>query len=190
MSATNRGAERNKDDYYITPKWLVEDFLKAFTADQPHFNPQLIVDPCAGGDAVNDMPYPEVLKTFFRQARFVTYDIRQDSRAIFKVDYLKHQSQFAPDLIMSNPPFVLAEEFIKKSLADLTGNGTLIFLLRINFLGSQKRLPFFKDFLPHYCYVSSKRPSFKKGPTDATEYAHFVWMKSLQKAKWCQTRVI
>lgn len=190
MSSQNRGTIRNKDDYYVTPKWLVEAFLAEFTKDHPNFIPTFIIDPCAGGDSVNGMPYAEVLQATYRQARIVTYDIRPDSKAIFKVDYLKDKCQFAPDMVMSNPPFLLAEEFIKKGLADLTGNGILVFLLRINFFGSQKRLQFFQDYMPNYCYVSSKRPSFRKGPTDSTEYAHFVWAKSASKNKWCQTRVI
>lgn len=196
MSSTNRPKKdgddtiRNKDDFYVTPTWIIRDFLKEFYLDNPNFNPRVIIDPCSGGDSQNEMPYVEVLKSQYKTSRILTYDIRDDSKAMFKTDYLTDKCQFAPDLIMSNPPFLLAEDFIKKCLTDLTGNGILIFLLRINFFGSQKRSQFFKDYMPNYCYVSSKRPSFCKGATDSTEYAHFVWIKDGTKPKWCQTRVI
>lgn len=33
MSSTNRGYERHKTDYYVTPKHAVEDFLGAWLQD-------------------------------------------------------------------------------------------------------------------------------------------------------------
>lgn len=58
-------------------------------------------------------------------------------------DYLAHDFGRQFDVIITNPPFSLTEEFLEKSLAELKPDGTLIYLQRVNFLGSIKRVPFF-----------------------------------------------
>jgi cephalosporin hydroxylase len=69
MSSTNRSEARDSHiaDYYVTPKEPIRQFLLKFCNDeqidlsvQNHF----ILDPCAGGDANNDMSYPAVLFEF------------------------------------------------------------------------------------------------------------------------------
>jgi hypothetical protein len=47
-------------------------------------------------------------------------------------------------------------------------------LLRANYLGSTRRTAFFQKHAPD-AYVLANRPSFKKGRTDATEYAWLLW---------------
>ena len=63
---------------------------------------------------------------------------------------------------------------------------TVIMLLRINFLSSQKRYDFWQQFPPDGLFVLSKRPSFTGTGTDSQEYAWFVWsdIKELQGIKW------
>ena len=87
-------------------------------------------------------------------------------------DYLK--VNFKSDLIVTNPPFSLALEFLEKSLREAE---VVVYLLRLNFLGSQKRKPFWEKNPPSHIFVLSKRPSFTGKGTDATEYAWFVWDK-------------
>ena len=79
------------------------------------------------------------------------------------------------DLIFTNPPFSLAQEFIDHSVARAR---TTFMLLRINFLGSIKRHDWWVNQPPTSLYVFSKRPSFTGAGTDATDYAWFVWDKT------------
>lgn len=81
--------------------------------------------------------------------------------------------------IIGNPPYKLAEEFVRKSLEMLVNDGELIFLLRLDFLASRKRATgLFKEFRPHSVWVCSDRPSFTgNGKTNAMEYAIFKWVK-------------
>lgn len=184
MSSTNRGSERSPQDYYYTPIPTIQDFWINFCEvenvnieDFPN-----ILDPCAGGDENRPCAYPSALKVFdlepdnqIAEMRFWTVDIRKDSKATYKEDYLSSNYGIYP-LIISNPPFSLFEEFVKKALTELTPNGYLIFLLRLNATGGQKRrTEFWNDNKPKSIYVHSKRPSFCKGSTDSNEYAHFVW---------------
>ena len=76
------------------------------------------------------------------------------------------------DLILTNPPFSLAKEFIDHSL---TISQTSIMLLRINYLGSISRHQWWKENTPTALHVLSKRPSFTGTGTDATDYAWYVW---------------
>jgi len=76
------------------------------------------------------------------------------------------------DLIITNPPFKIALEFLEKSL---TESKTVIYLLRLNFLGTLKRKEFWNANQPTHLFTLAKRPSFTGKGTDATEYAWFVW---------------
>jgi hypothetical protein len=79
------------------------------------------------------------------------------------------------DLIITNPPFSLAQEFINHSLKHAS---CTILLLRVNFLASIKRYEWWKQIPPTALHILSKRPSFTGSGTDATDYAWFVWDKT------------
>jgi hypothetical protein len=50
MSSTNRGYERHKTDYYVTPKQPIKDFLSIFLQCTNIDRPDRLIwlDPCAG----------------------------------------------------------------------------------------------------------------------------------------------
>lgn len=83
-----------------------------------------------------------------------------------------------PDIVITNPPFSLAMEFLTKSLEVTKDDGKVILLLRIGFLASRKRFEFMKDNPPTDMLVLHQRPSFTGHGTDAQEYAWFIWDKS------------
>ena len=191
MSSTNRGYDRHATDYYVTPKDAVRIFLKHFRDDVlkgEFFDdttgfgqaPQLCeyLDPCAGGDGGHDMTYPYVIKETFNPEILTTIDIREDSRAERKEDYLDAKIDIPPDIIITNPPFYLAKEIIEKALSDVKGYGYVIMLLRLNFFGSNDRFKFFQRQMPIASYVHHRRFSFTdNSKTDSIEYMHAVWQK-------------
>lgn len=192
MSSTNRGAERSAQDYYRTPIPAIVDFLKAFCEDFNKVNKLEILDPCAGGDHRHPMSYPTALvqHPIASDMSFFTIDIREDSRAIVQGDYLKTTIGNTPDIIISNPPFNLAIEFIQKALIDAKDGGLVIFLHRLNFFGSEKRKAWFQSMMPTYTYIHSKRMGFTDdGKTDSIEYAHSVWVKG-RYPRFTKARVI
>jgi hypothetical protein len=75
------------------------------------------------------------------------------------------------DLVLTNPPFSLAMEFIRACEKLATHR---IFLLRLNFLGSEERSNYIRQTRPDI-YVLPNRPSFVNGTTDSCEYAWFHW---------------
>jgi hypothetical protein len=181
MSSTNRSDSRDYhiSDYYITPIEVIKEFLNKFIEIEGKYIFKAVLDPCAGGDVNHPMSYPSALELFGIKGNIDTVDIREDSLAQLKADYLKLNIEKQKyNVIITNPPFNYALEIIEKALNDVTEDGFVIMLLRLNFLGSKKRKPFWDANPPKYIFVHSKRISFFGNTTDSIEYAHFVWQKN------------
>lgn len=82
------------------------------------------------------------------------------------------------DVIIGNPPYSLAQEFIEKCFTLLKDDGEIIMLLRTAFLESKKRYKFWQKHPLNGLYVLSKRPSFTGEGTDATSYSFMIWNNS------------
>lgn len=182
MSSTNRSEERTNhpEDYYITPiqdvKLFLQEFDKTENLDWKNMN---IFDTAAGGDSLHPMSYPTAIQELFNK-EINTLDIRLDSLAEIKANFLETDiKQYNPEMIVTNPPFKYAMDFVKKALNDVKDDGWVIMLLRLNFLETKARKEFFKHYMPTYIYVHHKRMSFtENGKTDSCAYAHYVWKKN------------
>lgn len=182
MSSTNHSNARKEHiaDYYRTPITDIEKFLseldKVITIDMD----KCTLDPSAGGDSSNPMSYPTAIHNYYAVPiqNIKTIDIREDSLANIKADYLSCDIGYNPHVIITNPPFNKALEFITKALNDVEENGYVIMLLRLNFLETKARKEFFDKYMPEYIFVHHKRMSFiEGGGTDSVAYAHYVWRK-------------
>lgn len=187
MSSTNRGKDRAELDYYVTPVKEVKNFLNEWLLDMPDDSvsqrPDRTqwLDPCSGGDSVNGMSYADTIKEAFQPEVLDTIDIRQDSRASLKQDFLLTPTK-GYDVIITNPPFKLALPIIKKAIAEVNEGGYVVMLLRLNFLEGKERKSFFEENMPERIYVHHKRMSFTDDKkTDSVAYAHFVWKKGYDK---------
>jgi hypothetical protein len=161
MSATNRGSIRSAYDRYETPDYTIKSLL-----DNHEIKPGKILEcSCGNGNIQRLLPY-----------KSIGIDIDGNVGPNITGDYLQLECK-GYNTIISNPPYNMAMEFLKKALDDINIDGEVIFLLRLNFLGSKKRSAFFKEHPPSKIYILSKRPSFNNKGTDATEYAWFVWNK-------------
>ena len=150
--------ERNEYDFYPTPVTVVDSLFKHI--DQSKV--QSFLEPCRADGVI----YNRVnccIKTYC------------EIRELIPKDYLKRtMGKF--DLIVTNPPFSIAEDFLRKSIKECDDKGCVAYLLRINFLGSQKRKKLWQEIgTPNKFIVLSKRPSFTGKGTDSTEYAWFIW---------------
>lgn len=183
MSSTARGTIRNDNDYYVTPHWLIREFLARFIPEY-NINPKAcnVLDPSAGGCAKYAMSYPTILEEFGFNS-ISTSDIRDDSLAMYTgVDYLNAQF-LGNDLIITNPPFDCSTEFVEQALKQVNQNGTVVMLQRLNWLGSIKRKQFWDNAPLKQIYVHHKRASFYPelpNKKDSIEYAHFVFQKGYQ----------
>jgi hypothetical protein len=172
MSSTKRnkeGFERATFDYYPTPEWVVHRLLEKISLPGGVW-----FEPCAGDGAI--------VKAVNQVRQDVKWDLNEIQPDMCKrlsdelpqcsltnLDYRTVSKRSStPKVVITNPPFALAMEFIEKSLE--LDPDYVVFLLRLNFLASKARAKFM-----------SSRPSFiRTGQGDSVDYAWFVWSKTKQ----------
>lgn len=143
----------------------------------------------------SEMSYPKALAAIGHN-NVDTLDIRSNSRAAVKGDFLKmaNETFFDQyyDMVITNPPFSLAIEFIEKSLRIVKPRGYVVMLLRLNFFGSEDRNHFFlSGNMPALAYVHAKRLGFTPdGKTDSIEYVHAIWAQGRGPCHETKLRVL
>lgn len=180
MSATNRGSKRKPYDFYATPIDVVKNILNNIDLNKYG---NKVLEPSAGNGNVI-----KALNEIYHDKNITSIEIRNEefnnlsniSDKVIIGDFLNTNIE-KYDIIIGNPPYSLAKEFVIKSLHSLNDNGILIFLLRTAFLESKSRYQFWQDNSLSGLYTLSKRPSFTGHGTDATSYSWFVWDKSTDK---------
>jgi hypothetical protein len=98
--------------------------------------------------------------------------------AIQRGDFLTHQFATRYDLVVGNPPFHHAQEFVEKALIVAQN---VVFLLRLGFLASKRRYEFWRRNRPARVFVLPKRPSFSgDGGVDRYDYCFAGWRCGMQ----------
>jgi predicted RNA methylase len=169
---------RTPGDFYTTPRETIEAILPHLPLDGEPF----VLDAGSGAGAIAHAvarrnPRAEVvgiernpeLVAKAREAGVHNAEFVQGS-------FLRYSPELeSPDLIIMNPPFTFAKEFVERALAIIKRGGTVCALLRMNFMGSVGRAEFNRRH-PAEVFVCTRRPSFvASGKTDASDYAWFVW---------------
>jgi 16S rRNA A1518/A1519 N6-dimethyltransferase RsmA/KsgA/DIM1 with predicted DNA glycosylase/AP lyase activity len=179
MSATNRGSKRVESDFYATPEYIVTKFLNHYDVD---FNSLRVMEAFAGNGNMcraikNKYPKCSIWANEIRGEERV--NLMQCSNQITMWDFLNIDNIDGVDIVMSNPPYSIAQECIEHCFKIKNPNTTVIMLLRLAFLESKKRYEFWQRHPVNKLYVLSERPSFmQNGKTDATAYAFFVFDNS------------
>lgn len=158
---------RAENDFYRTPEWASQAIVRRL---QEQLHPRRILEPAAGDGALLAS-----LRAAWPEATIDAYDVEPRHPSVVKRDFWFDDTPQRYDLVMTNPPFSHAMEFVRYGLSKLDEGGRLVLLLRLAFLESEERASFFKRNEPDV-YVLSARPSFRNGATDPkTAYAWFVW---------------
>ncbi|MBA1157474.1 hypothetical protein [Microvirga mediterraneensis] len=165
-----RGHRRSKDhdplDYYPTPPIAVEKLLLVETF------PGLVWEPACGDGAISRILEANQIET-------ISTDLIDRGYGEGNHDFFK--SPLRADHIITNPPYKLAQAFVEHALT-LT-SGKVAMLVRVSFLGSAKRKPFFLSNPPARVYLFAKRITlWKRGeepvkPTGGgiVDYVWCVW---------------
>ena len=182
MSATGRSDVRYKDDNYSTPAWATRSIIPYVIPDRPIS----VLDPCAGTGSILcelkvQCPWVQRFAIEKDPARGAECSLHSSMTHIG--DALSSTEWPAVDLVLTNPPYRQAMVFLERALAETGRGGTVCMLLRLNFLGSQKRAAFWQSH-PADIYVLSRRPSFAFGGTDATEYMWLVFAPERKERRW------
>lgn len=174
MSSTKKNSKNRMDnDYYPTPNWCVDRLLEEVNLPVGNW-----LEPAAGDGAIiracnarmGHIPTWTVVEL---QERFKSdLEALVDPSRVHIGSYMNTglNSQF--EVVITNPPFSKALEFIKKSI-DLESKYVCM-LLRLNFMGTGERSDFLRKQTPDI-YVIPNRPSFNGKGTDSIEYAWFIW---------------
>src|SRR4030042_1565352 len=181
---SNRG--RSPRDLYITPPELANAAMVKFSLDKyPHSYFDFGLDAGCGSGiwgkvATNLIALVDGIDLV---PNVSDRDINQ-FRMVYAGDFLDFGIKYYVryNVIFGNPPYSLAEEFIRRSFELLEDDGYIYFLLRLSFLeGMARGKGLFKEFPIKRVYVCSRRPSFfstnGKHTTDTLAYAMFLWQK-------------
>lgn len=186
---------RKECDYYATPSPLVscgvnlaaQRFARGTKEILLHLEDLTFLDPGCGPDArfaayAHELGFGEVLGVDIHPTDIEPSHTFETYRDDFLGQGDDLGAWFNPgqyDIVCGNPPFSLAEKFIRRSLELVSPMGVVCFLLRLGFWESKDRIPFLKEFKPAETHVLSQRPSFYTdsgiGKTDGTAYAFFLW---------------
>lgn len=180
--------KRPEADVYPTPNWAVEQILNAALLSPYHR--LRILDPGAGSGVWGAIASSTIRSEVWGvELRDLGEPLAEFDQWFGGTDYLKwlpssdlfgNERRF--DLIIGNPPYSLAEEFIRHSFDLLAPGGQVIFLLRLAFLEGQARAKgLWVECQPERVLVLPKRPSFSgNGKTDAVAYAAFYWRQGFK----------
>ena len=167
---------------YPTPRWVVRRLLEVWTPPDG-----VAMEPAVGEGAIVKSLN---LYSGGTITEWATIDIRTIARLEIgrsdiplthhHGDYLRtllKGSNFS--LVITNPPFSLAERFIRKARWECP-NAELVFLLRLGFLASEERAALWNDVGEPDVWVLPNRPSYvSKKPgrldTDKYDYGWFIW---------------
>lgn len=169
--------KRRKGDFYETPAYAIDAIIPHLPLDVA----TLLVDAGSGSGAISAgvaarYPNLEIMGVEKNEELVAQARARGLYAAEFHVDDFEKWSPNvrAPEVVIMNPPYSRAIEFVDRALRLVKRGGHVVALLRLGFLASKRRREFLKKHMPDV-YVLTKRPSFTGGGTDACDYAWFVW---------------
>lgn len=147
IAGRNSDIPRAKDDFYETPPQATRALLNAVTFDGS------IWEPACGAGAISrelDAAGYDVVST----------DLVDRGYGISRVDFLMEHKPLAPNIV-TNPPFVLLEQFAEKALRLATGKVAIF--ARLAVLDGEQRARFLEVSPLAMVLVFRKRVGFKRG---------------------------
>lgn len=193
MSSAGRGIRRGgPDDVYSTAPWCVDRLLEAWTPSGG-----LWLEPGAGSGAI--------IRAVNARRSDVTWhavetratcrpELEALGATVTIADFLAEDRPewSACSVVIGNPPFHSAFEFVERSLA-VAPDAEVCLLLRLAFMASESRCSFLRANPPSV-YVLPNRPSFTPdGKTDSADYGWFVFGDVSRKfgpGGWGELRVL
>ncbi|QCE35824.1 hypothetical protein FAI40_10465 (plasmid) [Acetobacteraceae bacterium] len=172
---TKRFADLKGPDFFSTPSWATEALI-----DNELFEGDIWECACGNG------AMSEVLKK--TNNKIISSDLYDRGYGETGIDFLS--SDMVYDNIITNPPYNMAEQFVKKGIS-LTRQKFAL-LLRLAFLeGCHRQKNLFSKTPPSRVWVFSERITFypegmKKRGSGTTAYAWFIWEKNTKETtlKW------
>lgn len=155
--------KRKEADHYPSPPDVTEALMQFLQLPNGSF----IWEPACGDGAMSS-----VLERHGHKV--ISTDLRNDIwYGEGGIDFLSTTDDLIPDWIITNPPFNLAEAFIRKSLS-ITGNVAM--LLKSQYWHAASRLQLFKDHPPAYVLPLTWRPAFLEAERGSSPLMDVIWV--------------
>ncbi len=168
---------RTDADHFPTPSWVSELLVQHGLRQRWWEAGDEVLDPCCGEGALLDV---------LAQAGLKTHGLELDPGRAGEARRRGHQASQRDSLdpeawwprvpvIITNPPFVLAEPFVRRALSVLPARGRLCMLLRQSWqepVGTRGAL--LRETLPDVLFLP-KRPRYDLRGSDSVTSAWFCW---------------
>lgn len=163
ISGGNHRGDRQKDDFYSTTPECTLAFL---AAESDHLKGHRILEPCCGTGAISSILIGHGFDV-------VSSDLVDRGYGQVGIDFLQTTSTDCTAMV-TNPPYKLAEQFIRHALEDLQVT-YLALLLKSQYWHSSRRYKMFQQHPPAVIYPLLWRPDFlnRGGPT--MDFQWTVW---------------
>jgi hypothetical protein len=162
-----KGRNRRKDDFYSTPPECTVALLEAerHIIKKHNFG---IWEPCAGDGSIC-----QVLSA--NGYDFTATDLVDRGYPLFasRVDFLMERKTMARNII-TNPPFNLADQFIKHALHVLQVDYVAL-LLKATYFHAEARRKMFLTTPPTRIYAMAWRPDFTGEKGSPMDCSWFIW---------------
>lgn len=175
MGARNEASNtREPNDFYATHPDATRAFLNQLDKDNILLA-DTIWEPACGEGHIS-----EVLKDYGK--RVFSTDLVYRGYGHGPADFLEFEGHWDNDII-TNPPFKIADKFVRKAMDILEPGNKLCLFLKIQFLESKERKRLFEDYPPKYVYVYSERQhtamngEFDKYKAKTQCYCWVIWEK-------------
>lgn len=171
---------RQEDDFYATDPEALEKLLahSSYYLHNMFCNRPIIWEPACGNGNLALVLDKHDLPTF-------ASDLKDRGYGVGNVDFLHNNNFIDTQIILTNPPYSLATEFIEHALDILPDGGLYIALMNITYLAGQKRYQrvYSKGSLREIyvfskrieCWKNGERPKDKCG--SIASYAWYVFQK-------------
>ena len=149
LAGGNPERGRVDDDFYATDPKSTRALL-----EEVKFEGDLFLEPCCGQGHI-----AKVIEEYYPNAKITAIDLVDRGYGVGGVDFLTYNPTVKFDNIITNPPFILAQEFIEKGLNLVRDGGKVAMFLKVQFLEGTKRKEFFDKSPLKYVYVFRARQS-------------------------------
>lgn len=170
-AGTEESAARAEHDFYATDPVAIEELMKIET-----FSPKIWEPACGMGHLAE----PLIREGYQVRAS----DLIDRGYGESGVDFLEQWDGWDGDII-TNPPYTLAEEFIRHGLLLIPKGNKVCMFLKLTFLEGQRRKKLFEIHPPKTVWVSARRIKCGtngnfEGCSSMMAQAWYIWEKGYE----------
>lgn len=178
LAGGNPSRGRVENDFYATDPQTVKLFLNEFFKDNEFTGD--ILEPACGEGHIS-----KTLEEVLPDCKITSTDLIDRGYGIGGIDFLLNDYDKTYDMVITNPPFSLAKQFILRGLE--ISNRFVIMFAKIQLLEGKDRKQLFLNSPLKYVYVHSSRQNPMRNGKDRDEngkkwsstmaFAWYVWDK-------------